>query len=693
MEQGIIQGVTTTDGKVIFRTDHAVYGQEEILLHECGHLYIRGDRALKNALKDACLESMTEKELYQLSIKYGSLWQGLMSEDITDDEFLDSMLEEIYCDALAGIDRIKASGAGRLTEAVRAVFAEETGIDVDALLNGTELVAQATTKAEKSKATKEQPRNNGPPAGEEYSVDVDISTYITPEAISEAKIKVANMEPVAHLTGEEFAKKEGLRFSDQLNDFFNSFGNVLFSNRIGEVIANENSVDSDVAHGVFRKKSIAAAAIPEVLREGEIIDYQVNYDNRTYDTMCIAAPITITGERYFEGIIVRRIEGTDRFYTHDVLVEKDEAPTFTAGGIDDTNTGVRASIISLLKQVNEVNRKNAETEKTSKNIDGTNDTIYMEADESDNTRYSVDDNLEYELYEVYNGTFDAAKNEVHIGTTSNFMTDVIGAEGLELFMPAEKAYRAMKTERQAIFEGKPYGGNINYHGLGVDGLMNILNASENPIAAFVDTPSSNNKRENRIVLVTDVNTADGLGVVIEEVDTLALKNGKRIKANKSITVYPKSNVSSAIQDAIADDRILYLDEKRSQILRPGVKGANYPTAARNADFANNIRSFWENVKWKKRAATNTQPKAKQRTEAAVPGTRASGEPLSLTAPKISIVDMLNIVNEQFADVLSANVLEHFGTKRAEPLSLAAPKNRMKVPRLPALSNRGIVTLN
>lgn len=85
------------------------------------------------------------------------------------DEFLDSMLEEIYCDALAGIDRIKASGAGRLTEAVRAVFAEETGIDVDALLNGTELVAQTAAKTEKSKSTKEQPRNNGPPK-ESYSL-------------------------------------------------------------------------------------------------------------------------------------------------------------------------------------------------------------------------------------------------------------------------------------------------------------------------------------------------------------------------------------------------------------------------------------------------------------------------------------------------------------------------------------------
>lgn len=49
----------------------------------------------------------------------------------------------------------------------------------------------------------------------------------------------------------------------------------------------------------------------------------------------------------------------------------------------------------------------------------------------------------------------------------------------------------------------------------------------------------------------------------------------------------------------ADDRILYLDEKRSQTHLPIVKGANYPTVGRKADFANNIRRFWENVKWKK----------------------------------------------------------------------------------------------
>ena len=214
-------------------------------------------------------------------------------------------------------------------------------------------------------------------------------------------------------------------------------------------------------------------------------------------------------------------------------------------------------------------------------------------------QYSIDEDLPINLQLILNGDFDSKRNELHIGTTSNFLTEQIGAEALDLYMPAEKAYRAMATEGKAIRDGKPVGQNINYHGLGKNGLIEILNASEQPIAAFAAAPNESGKRENRIVLVTDVKADGGLGVVIEEVDTYALKGGKHIRANKSITVYPKSNVQSAIQEAMADKRILYLDEKRSQAHLPVVKGANYPTVGRKADFSNNIRSFWDNVKWKK----------------------------------------------------------------------------------------------
>lgn len=42
-------------------------------------------------------------------------------------------------------------------------------------------------------------------------------------------------------------------------------------------------------------------------------------------------------------------------------MDKKEAPTFKAGGINDTKTGVRASIINLLKQVSKVNSINEES--------------------------------------------------------------------------------------------------------------------------------------------------------------------------------------------------------------------------------------------------------------------------------------------------------------------------------------------
>ena len=187
--------------------------------------------------------------------------------------------------------------------------------------------------------------------------------------------------------------------------------------------------------------------------------------------------------------------------------------------------------------------------------------------------YSVDEDLELNLKLVLEGTFYSARDEVHIGTTSNFLTREIGAEALELYMPANKAYQAMVTENTAIFDGK----EINYHGLGIKGLMDILNASENPVAAFAASPDKKGKRENRIVLVTDIKAQDGYGVVVEEMGTMARASGKRIKANKAITVYPKSNVVAAIDEAVADRRILHLDKKRSQILHSGGKGANYPT--------------------------------------------------------------------------------------------------------------------
>ncbi len=220
-----------------------------------------------------------------------------------------------------------------------------------------------------------------------------------------------------------------------------------------------------------------------------------------------------------------------------------------------------------------------------------------------NQRYSISDRLGEDLRKVFDGTYKAESGEVYIGETSNFLTDVIGADALHVTMPANKAYSAMATEAQAKKDGR-YKQNVNYHGLGADGLQRVLNASENPVAAFADTAGANGKRASNIVLVTGEAGKGGPIVVIETLNTKGTLNGKRIDANKVITSYDRAALISDLEAAASDGRLLHLDKKRSQAALAGVPAANSLAAIQGGDFTTNIRNFIAGVKWEKSGASS-----------------------------------------------------------------------------------------
>lgn len=216
-------------------------------------------------------------------------------------------------------------------------------------------------------------------------------------------------------------------------------------------------------------------------------------------------------------------------------------------------------------------------------------------------RFSIGKTLKADLQNILNGTFQAQGNEVYIGETSNFLTDVIGADALIVTMPANKAYSAMVTESQAKADGR-YNKDMNYHGLGIDGLVNALEASENPAAAFADTGNTKSKRAGNIVLVTGEMGADGSIVVVEALNTTGYLQGRRIEANKVVTSYDRRALADDIMQAAIDGRLLYLDKKRSQTILAGVSAANPQRAIQEVDFKKNIQDFWANVKWEKTGA-------------------------------------------------------------------------------------------
>lgn len=188
--------------------------------------------------------------------------------------------------------------------------------------------------------------------------------------------------------------------------------------------------------------------------------------------------------------------------------------------------------------------------------------------------------------------------ELLIGTTSDFLVNKLGANPLQVTMPKNKAYAAMVTEAEAKNSGR-YDSRLNYHGLGADLLYEALEASENPVVAFVDESNENEDRSDRIVLVTDKKKDENNIVVIMQVDADGTVDKKRVKANKDITVFDRKSLSADISKAIENNRLLYFDKKRSQTISAGDKAANSPSAIQKVDFKDNIARFWANVNWKK----------------------------------------------------------------------------------------------
>lgn len=211
--------------------------------------------------------------------------------------------------------------------------------------------------------TPEQRELKMPTLGDENTVFADdagtardyISGIIGQETVRQGIQEVAGMESVAAVQGTEFAKGD-VDLVTQVANYFDSLGNTVFNPQLGDVKLSRSGAKSDIAHGIGRKKAAAFAAVPSVLENGRVIDYQQNWKGRRYDTAVVAAPITIGGQDYLAGIVLTRDEKANHFYVHEVLLnEKGTAPFKTGTG--QTNRvpgGDVPSVLSLLRQVQEV---------------------------------------------------------------------------------------------------------------------------------------------------------------------------------------------------------------------------------------------------------------------------------------------------------------------------------------------------
>lgn len=260
--------------------------------------------------------------------------------------------EEIMGDAYAEIDQYDEKASRFNREAENAL--SQSGQESKNALQAEGMQGAAEQGRETAAATE---RRRGPPERFEY-----IGGEVDSKTVHDGIQAVAEMEPVAEVSGEEFKKGEKDLIT-QVTEFFDGLGNEVYNPQLGDVMLTRRGAKSDIAHGIGRKKAAAFAAVPDILKNGRVIDYQVDWKGRNYDTAVVAAPITIAGEPYMAGVVLTRTDSENRFYVHEVLTEKGTAPFKTgespARGVD--TGGDVPSVFSLLDQVRNVKRNAAET--------------------------------------------------------------------------------------------------------------------------------------------------------------------------------------------------------------------------------------------------------------------------------------------------------------------------------------------
>ena len=286
------------------------------------------DRNLLQARKQKIIERMnTIEQQVGYSDFYDSLLEReekgeLTSEQVDelDREFiakypeLEALRNELYNDIYM---KLKELGKGKR--------------DPNELYRNTAGEIEARETASRRKMTAEERRQKTPDLGWDRAVfaedagttaEIKYPVY-TPEAIHENQRKLRDMQPVTKLTGNEFAKGDTDLMTQVLN-YFDSLGNSVYSERFGDVALTKSSWRSERRHGMTALKANTFAAVPDVIRNGVVIDYMQKHDGAV-DRIVAAAPIQIgTDADYFVGVMLQRDQQSQRLYLHDVVALKNQ---------------------------------------------------------------------------------------------------------------------------------------------------------------------------------------------------------------------------------------------------------------------------------------------------------------------------------------------------------------------------------
>lgn len=283
----------------------------------------------RNLLQDRKQKIIERMNTIEQQVGYSDFYDSLLDReeageltseqvDALDREFvarypeLEALRNELYNDVYM---KLKELGKGKR--------------DPNELYRNTAGEIEARESESRRNMTAEERRQKTPDLGWDRAVfaedagttaEIKYPVY-TPEAIHENQRKLRDMQPVTKLTGNEFAKGDTDLMTQVLN-YFDSLGNSVYSEQFGDVALTKSSWRSERRHGMTALKANTFAAVPDVIRNGVVIDYMQKHDGAV-DRIVAAAPIQIgTDADYYVGVMLQRDQQNQRLYLHDVVALK-----------------------------------------------------------------------------------------------------------------------------------------------------------------------------------------------------------------------------------------------------------------------------------------------------------------------------------------------------------------------------------
>ena len=393
--------------------------------------------------------------------------------------------------------------------------------------------------------------------GEEKEKRGKYSVKVIPDTIQDdikTNLKdVANMPTVSNVKETEFSKGK-IKLVDQVAEFFDDIGNNVYNEMLGDVELSRKGVKDDISHGIGRAKAISFKAIPDIIKNGKIVNYSSNYKGKGHARVVIAAPIEIVGSqekicgKYIMAVVLRRENAKQRFYMHEVATIKRDELLFKTRTYNKviSNPSNNPSLEEILTNI-VGNVKNKDSKMTNE----------KPTKENKDIRYSINVDLDKQIDDVLNDTVPKDYTHVYLGETTKALKE-LGWNDLPMLMTNQHVYSVINEKKD---KGARYKKIRNYHNLGKEKFMQVLEDIERPWMII----KSNNKENNAdLVMVSSVVDKNG-NVVIAAVkpNGVGRKKTATLDANIMLSMYGKEALHNYVEKAGKENRIIKVNPDKA----------------------------------------------------------------------------------------------------------------------------------